>query len=246
MNLLPRLWILMVAAICGAYLFVDRPLCQWIYDHGHPQALCSTLKVQQWPPYQENSYKVQKNALNFWKFAVEWPLVMTGISPFLVVIGLTLGAGRVRHLMIFMGLSILFTFLMKNELKWIFSRYWPLTWMDNNPSWIGNHAYGFRWFKGDFLQGDLKTGSFPSGHAAIAFAALLPVGLLYPKIMPYALALAVFVGVGMIALDYHFLSDVLAGALTGITCTVLLDQILRLGSQGLASAKGHPGSGSPH
>jgi membrane-associated phospholipid phosphatase len=245
MGNLPRLWMVMLAAIGLSYLFLDRPICQWIYDHGHTRALCTMLQVRQWPPYQENSYKVQEKALPFWKLAVEWPIVMTGISPFLVLIGLSLGSGRTRHLLIFMGLSILFTFLLKNDLKWIFSRYWPLTWMDGNPSWIGNHVYGFQWFKGDLFQGELKTGSFPSGHTAIAFAALLPVGCLYPKAMPYALGLAVSVGVGMVAFDYHFLSDVLAGALTGITCAVFMERILRQGAQGLATPPPNRSPGSP-
>jgi membrane-associated phospholipid phosphatase len=125
-----------------------------------------------------------------------------------------------------MCLSILFTFGLKNELKWVFSRDWPLTWTHNNLSWITDHAYGFQWFQGKILQGNDATGSFPSGHTAIAFASLLPVGLIYRRLLLWSVILATMEGCAMIIMDYHFLSDVLAGALAGVTCTLLMQAMV--------------------
>ena len=151
---------------------------------------------------------------------------MSGLAPFLLFAGLLLKHGRVRETLLLIALSLLLTFVLKNDLKWIFSRYWPMTWIHNNPSWISNHAYGFQWFQGSMFQGNDATGSFPSGHSAIAFATFMPLGLIYRRTLPFCIAFASLEGLAMVAYDYHFLSDVLAGALIGITCTVAVKEIL--------------------
>jgi len=223
MKTILRLWVPMLIAIIGAYLFVDRPLCQYIYDHAWPQYLCSVCMLGHWPFVHDN---VPGNGISIIKLLVEWPPIMTGLAPLLILGALFLPPCRPKQLLIFMGITILVTFVLKNDLKWIFSRDWPLTWTHNNPSWISNHAYGFLWFRGGLFQGTDETGSFPSGHTAVAFAALMPIGFVYRKAMPYLIPVAVSVGLGMIAFDYHFLSDVLAGALVGVTCTLAVESIL--------------------
>ena len=184
--------------IFTAYQWIDRPLCEFIYAH-HWQA-----------------------HLHLFKNSVKWPPVLTGLSPFLLLLSVFLKPSKFKTLLIFMSLTVLFTFVLKNELKWIFSRYWPLTWKNNNLSWIGNHAYGFQWFQGPWFSGTDATGSFPSGHTAIAFATFLPIGLVYKRALPYCIILATLEGLLMVAFNYHFLSDVLAGALVGITCSFIL------------------------
>jgi undecaprenyl-diphosphatase len=57
--------------------------------------------------------------------------------------------------------------------------------------------------------------SFPSGHAATAFAAATAIGILSPRMRPYALALAAGVALSRIYLRVHFPLDVVAGALLG-------------------------------
>lgn len=158
---------------------------------------------------------------------VEWPPLVTGISPFLLLLVSFLKPSRMRDLLLLVSISTLFTFGLKNDLKWIFSRDWPLTWTHHNLSWISDHAYGFQWLQGKPFQGNDATGSFPSGHAAIAFAALLPIGLLYRRYLVLCIALATLEGISMIVMDYHFLSDVLAGALIGITCVLFLKSLLK-------------------
>jgi len=125
-----------------------------------------------------------------------------------------------------MSLSIMLVFLLKNDLKWVFSRYWPLTWVNNNISWVNNHAYGFQWFKGAFFEARDATGSFPSGHSAIAFATFLPIGLVYRKTLWYFIALAALECIAMLAFDFHFLSDVFAGVLIGITSVLALKSVI--------------------
>lgn len=216
-----------LAAIVVSYLLIDRPLCSFIYDHGWPQQICFLFRINHWPPVQGDQ---DTHPVNFLLQLMEWPPLLTGLAPFLLLATFFLKPGRPRNLLILMSLSILFTFGLKNELKWIFSRDWPLTWTHNNPSWISNHAYGFQWFQGKPFQGNDETGSFPSGHSAIAFATFLPIGLLYRRLLFTSIVLAVLEGLSMIVMDYHFLSDVLAGALVGTTCTLLIESILHPGS----------------
>lgn len=58
--------------------------------------------------------------------------------------------------------------------------------------------------------------SFPSGHAATAFAAATAVGVLHPRFRAPLLALAVMVAVSRVYLGVHFWSDVLVGSLLGV------------------------------
>jgi undecaprenyl-diphosphatase len=57
--------------------------------------------------------------------------------------------------------------------------------------------------------------SFPSGHSITAFAVALSVGLFYPDVVGYLLAVAFLIASSRIILGMHFLSDVLAGSAIG-------------------------------
>ena len=223
MKPLILIWPVMLLAIAVSYLFIDRPLCSFIYDHGVPQQICALFQIHHWPPVQSDQEIYQ---FSFFLQLVEWPPIMTALAPLLLLAAPFLKSGKTRKLLILTSASILFTFALKNELKWVFSRDWPLTWTHNNLSWISNHSYGFRWFQGRPFQGTDATGSFPSGHTAIAFACFLPIGLLYHRLLPLCIALAILEGLSMLVMDYHFLSDVLAGALVGTTCTLIVQSLL--------------------
>jgi undecaprenyl-diphosphatase len=57
--------------------------------------------------------------------------------------------------------------------------------------------------------------SFPSGHAATAFAAATVIAILSPRMRPYALGIAAAVALSRVYLRVHFPLDVLAGAALG-------------------------------
>jgi membrane-associated phospholipid phosphatase len=59
------------------------------------------------------------------------------------------------------------------------------------------------------------SASFPSGHAATAFAAAVAVGMFYPRLRRPLLALAAVVALSRVYLGVHYASDVLAGSALG-------------------------------
>ncbi len=118
-------------------------------------------------------------------------------------------------------IAVLVAIAIKDQLKWAFGRLWPETWVNNNPSWIHDGAYGFFPFHGG--QGWF---SFPSGHTTIITA---PVAALWERLPKWRLVLAlpvVLVVVGLFGADYHFVGDMVAGfylgAASGIGAAALL------------------------
>ena len=220
MKLLLKIWFPLVAAIVVSYYWIDRPLCDFVFYHSWPQDL-SCL----------NSDTIFHGGLmqrlfNLKDFIAGWPPLMTSLAPFIFFAAFLFKPGKLRSTLLLMSLSIMLVFLFKNDLKWVFSRYWPLTWVNNNISWVTNHAYGFQWFQGAFFQASDDTGSFPSGHSAIAFATFLPIGLIYRSTLCYCISLAVLECIAMIVFDFHFLSDVFAGVLVGITSVLAVKSVL--------------------
>ena len=66
------------------------------------------------------------------------------------------------------------------------------------------------------LIGIPDSTSFPSGHAAAAFAAATAVGMLHPRLRRPLLAMAAVVALSRVYLGVHYLSDVLLGTALGI------------------------------
>lgn len=106
--------------------------------------------------------------------------------------------------------SIVTAVFLKNILKTVFARYWPSTFICNNPSLIENHVYGFNWF-----HKDVRLTSFPSGHASFIFSCSVSLWLLFPRLRWLWSLLTAMVMIGQIGMYYHFVSDVIAGAALG-------------------------------
>ncbi len=110
--------------------------------------------------------------------------------------------------------SVSISIFIKDALKAPFGRYWPSTWTNNNPSLIHDHAYGFHWFH----QGVIYQ-SFPSGHTTVALAFLTALWLTYSNryFRCLGLLVALSIIIGLLANNYHFLGDCVAGAWVGAT-----------------------------
>lgn len=83
-------------------------------------------------------------------------------------------------------------------------------------------AYGF-----DFLHFQADYLSFPSGHAATAFALATALTLLWPRHVAAYVLLALLVGASRVLSNAHWLSDVVGGALIGILMALYVARVFR-------------------
>jgi membrane-associated phospholipid phosphatase len=74
----------------------------------------------------------------------------------------------------------------------------------------------FNWFK------DFGNGCFPSGHMTVFAAFGTAILIYYPQYRKAVLILLTLLGAALIATDYHYLSDVIAGAYLGVLTTYTL------------------------
>ena len=115
------------------------------------------------------------------------------------------------------GNSVIFSYFVEMKLHWVFGRYWPTTWFDHNPSFIGTGDYGFHFFHiGRAFE------SFPSGHTTIVVALCAAIWMLYPKLRILSVLGICAVVIGLVGMDYHFLGDCVAGAFIALTTVNIL------------------------
>lgn len=74
-----------------------------------------------------------------------------------------------------------------------------------------NHLYGFTG-----VGAPADHWSFPSGHSVTAAALAVALSVLYPRVAPAWITAALLIGFSRLALDQHYLSDVLSGFYIGI------------------------------
>jgi membrane-associated phospholipid phosphatase len=92
---------------------------------------------------------------------------------------LALNKGRFsmfQAVMVLCSLSLVAADAIKDQLKFLFGRTWPETWMSNNPSLIHDGVYGFNPF-----HGGAGFASFPSGHAAAICAVMSVLWIYYRR-----------------------------------------------------------------
>jgi membrane-associated phospholipid phosphatase len=143
------------------------------------------------------------------------PLVPVSLSA-LFALGLWALAGQHLSRPLRVGLlcsvSLIVAEAAKNELKYIFGRTWPETWINGNPSLMHDGVYGF-----NFLHGGQVYASFPSGHTTAVCSVVSVLWICYPRFrVLYGAAVAAVV-IGLIGADFHFLSDIIAGGFVGTT-----------------------------
>jgi membrane-associated phospholipid phosphatase len=197
--------LLIALAVVVSYLWIDRPLA--LFAHG----LLPVHKHRFFEPLTH----------------IPDPLIPAAAIAF-VVLGLYALADRALarfpRVIAICSFSLVMAQVIKDQLKHVFGRTWPETWIDHNLSFIDNGVYGFNWFHGG---GGYE--SFPSGHMTATCALISVLWICYPRFKPlYALAVLA-VAVGLLGADFHFLSDVIAGsfvgASTGWLTVVLADRL---------------------
>jgi membrane-associated phospholipid phosphatase len=178
-----------VITVLVCYFFVDRSVALFVHKHG-----IATIEEFRW--------------------LTEPPPMVQGWSPLVLVllaIRRVFGPWRVwQHTLFLACVSLIVADQFRESLGDICGRNWPETWHNNNPSLIGTGAYGFH----PFEVGD-ETGSFPSGHAAriVGFLSVFWLKMSQGRWVFALLALPMLVA--LIAMNYHFVSDVIAGSVLG-------------------------------
>jgi membrane-associated phospholipid phosphatase len=178
-----------IVVVAVAYAWLDRPIALFAHGELAKEKLFAELpKISEW-------------------FAV----IAVGVFAVLGLRGLTgRPLSKLEAVALLCALSLVTSAALKNYLKFAFGRTWPETWVDNNPSLIRDGVYGF-----NFFHGGRGYESFPSGHTTAVCAVMAVLWICYPKWRPlYALVVAAVV-VGLIGADFHFLSDIVAGAFIG-------------------------------
>jgi membrane-associated phospholipid phosphatase len=171
-----------------AYYLIDKPVALFVHSHGLTQ----------------------------YRF-LEWLLhpaeAILGLAPDVLILGvICIARGRLpRWLRVSFAasLSTLVTLGVVTLLKVAFGRYWPDTWINDNPSLIRDGAYGFYPFH------TMLPTAFPSGHAAFTLAIATVFWTAYPRWRWLYAALSVSVMVGLTGMNLHFVGDNIGGAFLG-------------------------------
>ncbi|VVE17346.1 hypothetical protein PCA20602_02959 [Pandoraea capi] len=175
--------------------WVDRPVVDFAHAHTqgtpwiqHIAELPAPLFVAAWP-----AFLIIGAVLFFRRRLPSW------------AVSLWLAAGAV-------GVSS----LAKQALKYVFGRTWPATWIHENPSYLRDGVFEFKFFASNYAYA-----SFPSGHLTVMLAFTTVLALRHRVLrVPCAIAIALTT-FGQLASAYHWTSDALAGAALGITVGAL-------------------------
>jgi len=171
------------------YFFVDRPIAYFVRDQDF--ARFTLLKWLTYPP----------------------PIIQTFAPAILAALVVRRAFGPFRgweQALFAASVSLLVAVQFKNTLKCAFGRDWPDTWIDDNPSLLGDDAYGFHPF-----HGSLVYGSFPSGHTARVLAIVAVYWIAYPRWRWAGVLATAAVVVGLVGMNYHFVGDTIAGGVVG-------------------------------
>jgi membrane-associated phospholipid phosphatase len=132
------------------------------------------------------------------------------------VFGLAAMLGRqfstLEWAVVFCDISVLGAEAIKNQLKYAFGRTWPDSWRPQVLSFIRDDVYGFHFFhRGPSYE------SFPSGHAAVVAAVMSVLWIFFPKLRAVCAVFVCVADLGLVLLNLHFVSDVVAGTFAGVS-----------------------------
>ena len=194
-----------VVAVLISYFWIDRPVAFFVYHHH-----INTIQVFRWLTYPPPEVQ------NWSALVLTVLMVRRAWGSFL----------RWQKTLFVACLSLIVADDFRISLGDVFGRYWPETWSHDNPSLIGTGSYGFH----PFQRGD-DIGSFPSGHAAriLAFATVWLIAMPRSRtVQVVVIVLSASMLVSLVAMNYHFVSDVIAGSVLGGIVAVYAARLARL------------------
>jgi membrane-associated phospholipid phosphatase len=194
-----------IATVFICYCWIDRPVAFFVYRHH-----INTIQVFRWLTYPPPELQ------NWSALVVTILVVRRAWAPF----------ARWQKVLLVACISLIVADDFRISLGDVFGRYWPETWTHDNPSLIGTGTYGFHAFQ----RGD-DIGSFPSGHACriLGFAAVWMIAI--PRSRTVQIVVIVLCApmlVSLVAMNYHFVSDVIAGSVLGSIIATYAAHLARL------------------
>ena len=180
------------AAVLACYFWIDRSVAFFVYRHH-----INTIRVFRWLTYPPPEVQ------NWSALALAILMVRRAWGPFL----------HWQKVLLVACLSLIIADDFRISLGDVCGRYWPETWTHDNPSLIGTGTYGFH----PFQRGD-DIGSFPSGHACriLGFATVWLIAMPNNRtIQVVVIFLCAPMLLSLVAMNYHFVSDVIAGSVLG-------------------------------
>jgi membrane-associated phospholipid phosphatase len=193
------------ALVLLSVALVDRPFSTWAHAHlGDRQFSWFTM-----------SYEGRPLPMGPFSLMAGPGQVVGPIAAFVLAILVITRARGVRlalrgRIFLTLGLSVLTAMQINAILKRCFGRTWPESWLGDNPSWIGDAAFGFSPF-----HGGAGWASFPSGHTTAITTPAVILWFLWPELRPVWAALVVSVIAGLLGGNYHFVSDIIGGLYLG-------------------------------
>ncbi len=200
--------VLLATLLC--LLFIDKP---------------TAIRTAQW--VSEKSISTTPALISGDLLNLLTELVYLGVTCWMVLYFFFRTAGKNSKFLdclAFMSLTMAVAFFIKSTLQLFFGRYVPRYADSNILIFVRNKSlYGFHWF---------QAGSFPSGHMCVFGAGLTALVLFYPKTKPIAILLGLGLAITMVLLNYHFVSDVIAGGYIGISLALAMASVvLKSGKQ---------------
>lgn len=178
-----------VVLVVICYFFVDRQVAFFVYNRGINKT--TNFKWLTYPP----------------PIVQTWSPVVLALLAFKRVFG---PWQNWQYVLFVACVSLIVADQFRYSIGDAAGRYWPETWHDDNPSLIGNGTYGFHPF-----HADDDEGSFPSGHAARIAGFLGVFWLAFPWWRWLYGLVAVPMLIALVAMNYHFVGDVIAGSILG-------------------------------
>jgi membrane-associated phospholipid phosphatase len=191
-----------IVAVVICYFWVDRSVAFFVYNHH-----INSIEIFRWLTYPPPEIQ------NWSALAMTILIVRRAWGPF----------QRWQKVLLVACISLIVADNFRISLGDVFGRYWPQTWTHDNPSLIGTGTYGFH----PFQRGD-DIGSFPSGHACriLGFGGVWMIAM--PETRVIAVVLSVPMLVSLVAMNYHFVSDVIAGSVLGALIAAYAVHLARL------------------
>jgi membrane-associated phospholipid phosphatase len=187
-------WLLLFIPILLGAFFTDQAAAAWVRIHSTPELRSvagAISKIGDWP-------------------------ILAAVGMFFLILARCRGDRRVARLVSIMLIASVLAGLAANIVRGLSGRGRPRAPIEMQ-GWHGPHD-GKQW-----LVGKSKRNSFPSAHTATATAFFAPLCLGFARragVVKLGIALAivapVLIAASRIALNAHFLSDVVAGALVGL------------------------------